>query len=88
MVWLRLLILILTCYSITLALIVRETIASETSNLNGTDANQNSIENLTQSNATGSNNPENVTETNQTGSISGRISGLISQSLQGNCTVC
>jgi hypothetical protein len=63
---------------------VRETIASETSILNDTNATQNSMMNLTQSNATGSNNPENMMETNQTG----RISGLISQSLQGNCTVC
>ena len=66
----------------------RETIASETSILNDTNATQNSIENLTQSNATGSNNPENVTETNQTGSISGRISSLTSPRLEGNCTVC
>jgi hypothetical protein len=67
---------------------VRETIASETSILNNTYATQNSIANLTQSHATGSNNPENVTETNQTGSISGRISSLRSPSLVGNCTVC
>jgi DNA/RNA endonuclease YhcR with UshA esterase domain len=67
---------------------VRETIASETSILNDTNATQNSIENLTQSNATGTINPENVTETNQTGSISGRISSLMSPSLEGNCTVC
>ena len=67
---------------------VRETRASETSILNDSNATQNSIENLTQSNATGSNNPENVTETNQTGSISGRISSLMSPSLEGNCTVC
>jgi hypothetical protein len=67
---------------------VRETIASETSILNNTNPTQNSIENSTQSNSTGSNNTENVTQTNQTGSISGRISGLISQSLEGNCTVC
>ena len=67
---------------------VRETIASETGILNDTVTMQNSIENLTQSNATGSNNPENVTETNQTGSISGRISSLMSPSLEGNCTVC
>ena len=70
------------------ALIIRETIASETTILKDTDAMQNSIENLTQSNATGSNNTKNVTETNQTGSISGRISGLMSPSLEGNCTVC
>jgi hypothetical protein len=61
---------------------VRETIASETSILND------SIENSTQSNVTGSNNPENITETNQIGSISGRISSLGSPSLEGNCTVC
>jgi hypothetical protein len=67
---------------------VRETIARETSILNDTDTTQNSIENSTQSNATGSNNPENVTETNQTGSISVRISSLRSPSLVGNCTVC
>lgn len=67
---------------------VRETIASETSILNNTYTIQNSIANLTQSNATGSNNPENVTETNQTGSISGRISSSRSPSLEGNCTVC
>jgi hypothetical protein len=67
---------------------VRETIASETSILNGTNATQNSIDNSTQSNATGSNNTEYVTETNQTGSISGRISSLMSPSLEGNCTVC
>lgn len=67
---------------------VRETIASETSILNDTNATQKSMENLTQSNATGSNNPENVTETEQTGSISGRISSLMSPSLDGNCTVC
>jgi hypothetical protein len=67
---------------------VREIIASETSIPNNTNATQYSIENSTQSNATGSNNTENVTETNETGSISGRISGLISQSLEGNCTVC
>jgi hypothetical protein len=70
------------------ALIIRETIASETSILNNTNATQNSVENSTQSNATGSNNTKNVTETNQTGSISGRISGLMSPSLEGNCTVC
>jgi hypothetical protein len=67
---------------------VRETIASETSILNDTDTMQNSIENSTQSNATGSKNVENITETNQTGSISGRISSLRSPSLGGNCTVC
>jgi hypothetical protein len=67
---------------------VRETIASETSILNNTNATQNSIKNLTRYDATGNNNPENVTETNQTGTVSGRISGLISQSLEGNCTVC
>ncbi|HEX5977830.1 MAG TPA: hypothetical protein VFY68_11160 [Nitrososphaeraceae archaeon] len=69
---------------------VRETIASETSILNGTNTTQmlNSIANSTPSNATGSNNLENVTETNQTGSISGRISSLMSPSLAGNCTVC
>lgn len=88
MVWLRLLILVLVCYSIPLALTVRETIASETSILNGTNATQNSIVNLTQSNTTGSSNPENVTETNQMGSISGRITSLTSPSLEGNCTVC
>ena len=81
-------ILVLICYSIPGALMVRETIASETSILNDTNATQNSTKNSTQSNATGNNNPKNVTETNQTGSISGRISGLISQSLEGNCTVC
>jgi hypothetical protein len=67
---------------------VRETIASETSILNDTDTMQNSIENSTQSNVTGSHNPGNITETNQTGSISGRISSLRSPSLGGNCTVC
>jgi hypothetical protein len=70
---------------------VRETIASETSILNGTNATQitiDTIDNSTQSNATGSNNTENVTETNQTGSISGRISSLMSPTLEGNCTVC
>jgi hypothetical protein len=67
---------------------IRETTARETSILNATDATQNTIENLTQFNATGSNNRENVTETNQTSNVSGRISGLISQSLEGNCTVC
>jgi hypothetical protein len=66
-----------------MSLLVRETIASETSILNDTTAMRNSIENLTQSNATGSRNVENITEANQTGSISGRIS-----SLRGNCTVC
>lgn len=71
-----------------MSLMVRETIANETGILNDTDATQNSIQNSTQSNATGSNNPENVTETNQTGSISGRISTLRSPSLEGNCTVC
>jgi hypothetical protein len=72
----------------TLALMVRETIASETSILNDTITMQNSIENSTQSNVTGSKNFENITETNQTGSISGRISSLGSPSLEGNCTVC
>ncbi len=71
-----------------MSLMVRETIANETGILNDTDATQNSIQNSTQSNATGSINPENVTETNQTGSISGRISSLRSPSLEGNCTVC
>ena len=60
----------------------------ETSILNDTITMQNSIENSTQSNVTGSKNVENITETNQTGSISGRISGLGSPSLEGNCTVC
>ena len=66
-----------------MSLLVRETIASETSILNDTTAMRNSIENLTQSNATGSRNVENITEANLTDSISGRIS-----SLRGNCTVC
>jgi hypothetical protein len=68
---------------------VREIIAIETSILNDTDTLRNSIENLTQSNATGSKNVTgNITETNQTGSISGRISSLRSPGLAGNCTVC
>jgi hypothetical protein len=67
---------------------VRETIAYETSVLNDTDPMQNSPENSTQSNASGSKNAENITETNQTGSISGRISSLGSPNLGGNCTVC
>lgn len=63
--------------------------ASETSViLNDTTTTQNSIENSTLSNASGSKNVENITETNQTGSISGRISSLMSPSLGGNCTVC
>lgn len=81
--------LILICYSITLSLMVMETMASETSViLNDTTTTQNSIENSTLSNASGSKNVENITETNQTGSISGRISSLMSPSLGGNCTVC
>jgi hypothetical protein len=68
---------------------VMETMASETSViLNDTTTTQNSIENPTLSNASGSKNVENITETNQTGSISGRISSLMSPSLGGNCTVC
>ena len=67
---------------------VRETVATVTSILNDTNTTQNSIENSTQSNASGSKNSGNVTETNQTGSISGRISSLRSPSLGGNCTVC
>lgn len=68
---------------------VRETMASETSViLNDTITTQNSIENSTLSNASGSKNVENITETNQTGSISGKISSLMSPSLGGNCTVC
>lgn len=68
---------------------VMETMASETSViLNDTTTTQNSIENSTLSNASGSKNVENITETNQTGSISGRISSLMSPSLGGNCTVC
>ena len=68
---------------------VGETIASETSILNGTNTTQmlNSIENSTQSNTTSSKNAENMTETEQTGSISGRTS-ILSPSLGGNCTVC
>lgn len=63
--------------------------ASETSViLNDTITTQNSIENSTLSNASGSKNVENITETNQTGSISGKISSLMSPSLGGNCTVC
>ena len=58
---------------------VRETIASETSILNGINTTQNFTDNSTQSNANGSKNVENITETEQTGSISGR---------GGNCTVC
>lgn len=66
-----------------------ETMASETSViLNDTTTTQNSIENSTLSNASGSKNVENITETNQTGSISGRTSSLMSPSLGGNCTVC
>ena len=80
--------LIVICCSITLSLMDRETIASEPSILDDTTATQNSIENSTQSNSTGSQNVENITETNQTGSISGRISSLRSPSLGGNCTVC
>jgi hypothetical protein len=67
---------------------VGKTIASKTSLSNDTTTIQNSIENSTQTNATGSKNVENVAETNQTGSISGRISSLSSPSLVGNCTVC
>ena len=67
---------------------VRETVASETSILNGTNTTLNSIENSTQSNASRSKNPENISETEQTGSISGRTSSLRSPSLGGNCTVC
>lgn len=68
---------------------VMETMASETSViLNDITTTQNSIENSTLSNASGSKNVENITETNQTGSISGRISSLMSPSLGGNCTVC
>ena len=68
---------------------VMETMASETSViLNDTTTTQNSIENSTLSNASGSKNVENITETNQTGSITGRISSLMSPSLGGNCTVC
>jgi hypothetical protein len=67
---------------------VRETIASETSILNGTNTTLNSIENSTQSNASRSKNPENISETEQTGCISGRTSSLRSPSLGENCTVC
>jgi hypothetical protein len=89
LVGLRLSTLILICYSIALSLMVREAIASETSIFNGTNTTEmlNSIENLTQSNATRSKNAENMTETEQTGSISGRTS-IPSPSLRGNCTVC
>ena len=45
---------------------VRETVASETSILNGTNTTLNSIENSTQSNASRSKNPENISETEQT----------------------
>ena len=67
----------------------RETIASETSILNGTNTTHmpNAIENLTQSNATRTKDAENITETEQTGSISGRPL-ILSPSLGGNCTVC
>ena len=67
---------------------VKGTIASEGRISNDTTTIQNSVENSTQSNATGSKNVENITDTNQTGSISGKVSSLSNPSLGGNCTVC